>query len=194
MEIDMKPHRASALALACTIVASASVLATPIVATPFDITSSAVQDGGMLAKKNGGNIPTNKNCDGQGVSPPLSWSNPPPNTKSYAIIMFDPVGRGGLGVVHWVAYDIPAGQTSLTEGEASQPSSKFKGGKGTAGLSTYAGPCPPIGDKPHPYVITLVATDLDAGTLKADMTRDELGAALTGHVLGATSIVTRYGH
>jgi len=190
----MNPHRVSALALAGAIIAFASVLATPILAAPFDITSSAVQDGGMLVKKNGGNIPTNKNCDGQGVSPPLAWSNPPPNTKSYAIIMFDPVGRGGLGVVHWVAYEIPASMTSLTEGEASQPSSRFKGGTGTAGLSTYAGPCPPMGDKPHPYVITLIATDLDAGALRAGMTRDELGAALTGHVLGATSIVTRYGH
>jgi Raf kinase inhibitor-like YbhB/YbcL family protein len=190
----MNPNCVSALALVGALAAGASMLATPSLAAPFDITSSALRDGGTLAKKNAGNIPTNKNCDGQGVSPPLAWTNPPANTKSYAIIMFDPVGRGGLGVVHWVAYDIPASKTSLTEGEASQPSTKFKGGKGTAGLLTYAGPCPPIGDKPHPYVITLVATDLDAGTLKPDMTRDELGAALTGHVLGATSIVTRYGH
>jgi phosphatidylethanolamine-binding protein (PEBP) family uncharacterized protein len=41
---------------------------------------------------------------------------------------------------------------------------------------------------------TLVATDLAAGSLKPEMTRDDLGAALTGHILGATSIVTRYGH
>jgi phosphatidylethanolamine-binding protein (PEBP) family uncharacterized protein len=64
----------------------------------------------------------------------------PANTKSYAIIMFDPVGRGGLGVVHWVAYDIPATKTSLTEGEASSPSTEFKGGKNTPGLLTYFGP------------------------------------------------------
>jgi Raf kinase inhibitor-like YbhB/YbcL family protein len=163
-------------------------------AASFDITSSAVQDGGMLQQKNAGDNPQNKNCDGQNVSPPLAWSNPPANTQSYAIIMVDPAGRGGSGVVHWVAYDIPAGKTSLREGEASQPSTEFKGGKNTRGLSTYFGPCPPLGDKPHPYVITLIATDLPAGTLKPDLTRDELGAALAGHALGVTSIVTRYGH
>ena len=43
-------------------------------------------------------------------------------------------------------------------------------------------------------MIILIATDLDAGALRAGMTRDELGTALISHVLGATSIVTRYGH
>jgi Raf kinase inhibitor-like YbhB/YbcL family protein len=184
----------SGLTLAGCVTAASALLAMPSDAATFDITSKAVQDGGMLAKKNAGNNPQNKNCDGENVSPPLAWANPPANTKSFAIIMFDPVGRGGLGVVHWVAYDIPASKTSLGEGEASKPSTEFKGGKNTPGLLTYFGPCPPMGDKPHPYVITLVATDMEAGTLKPDMTRDELGAALTGHVLGATSIVTRYGH
>lgn len=188
-------RRFSALAFAGSIAAGSSLLTAAIAhAAQFDITSSAVQDGGMLAQKNAGNNPQNKNCDGQNVSPPLAWTNPPANTKSYAIIMFDPVGRGGLGVVHWVAYDIPATKTSLTEGEASSPSTEFKGGKNTPGSLTYLGPCPPIGDKPHPYIITLIATDIEPGTLKPEMTRDELGAALTGHIRGATSIVTRYGH
>jgi Raf kinase inhibitor-like YbhB/YbcL family protein len=182
------------LTLAGAIIAGGVVPSTYGYAATFDITSSAVTDGGLLAKKNAGNNPQNKNCDGENVSPPLAWSNPPANTKSYAIIMFDPVGRGGLGVVHWVAYDIAGGKTSLKEGEASQPSTEFKGGKNTPGLTTYFGPCPPFGDKPHPYIITLVASDLEPGTLKPDMTRDDLGAALAGHILGATSIVTRYGH
>jgi Raf kinase inhibitor-like YbhB/YbcL family protein len=190
----MRHHHTSTLALAGVVVAAGMLSAAPTHAATFDITSSAVQDGGMLAQKSAGNNPQNKNCDGQNVSPPLAWANPPEKTQSYAIIMFDPVGRGGLGVVHWVAYDIPASKTSLKEGEASQPSTEFKGGKNTPGLLTYFGPCPPIGDKPHPYVITLVATDLAAGSLKPEMTRDDLGAALTGHILGATSIVTRYGH
>jgi Raf kinase inhibitor-like YbhB/YbcL family protein len=188
-------RRFCAPVFAGSIGASLSVLAVPVAhAAQFDITSSAVQDGGLLAQKNAGNNPQNKNCDGQNISPPLAWTDPPANTKSYAIIMFDPVGRGGMGVVHWVAYDIPASKTSLKEGEASNPSTEFKGGKNTPGLLTYFGPCPPKGDKPHPYVITLIATDMEPGALKPDMTRDELGAALTGHSLGATSIVTRYGH
>lgn len=160
----------------------------------FNISSPALKDFGMLKKKYAGKNDQNKNCVGENVSPPLRWTNAPANTKSFAIIMFDPAGRGGAGVVHWVAYDIPASKTSLKEGEASQPSTEFKGGKNTPGLTTYFGPCPPFGDKPHPYVITLVASDIAPGTLQAGMTKDELANALNGHVLGATTMVARFGH
>jgi Raf kinase inhibitor-like YbhB/YbcL family protein len=163
-------------------------------AKPFDISSPAVKDGGMLKKKNAGNAPNNKNCDGTNVSPPLRWSNAPANTKTYALIMFDPGGRGGAGVVHWVAYDIPVSRTGFKEGEASQPPTDFKGGKSTPGLNAYFGPCPPFGDKPHPYIFTLIATDIAAGSMKEGMTKDELVTALNGHVLGATNLITRYGH
>jgi Raf kinase inhibitor-like YbhB/YbcL family protein len=190
-------HRASVVVLAAA-VAAACLLPAPHASAAgkkvFDISSPALRDFGMLKTKYAGKNEQNKNCVGDNVSPPLKWSNAPANTKSFAIIMFDPVGRGGLGVVHWVAYDIPASKTSLKEGEASQPSNEFKGGKNTPGLTTYFGPCPPFGDKPHPYVITLVASDLAPGTLQAGMTRDELAAALNGHILGATSMVARFGH
>src|SRR5215470_17688907 len=74
----------------------------------FSLTSSAFRDGAMLEKKNAGNNPKNPNCIGENVSPPLAWSNPPAGTTSYALLMVDPEGRGGLGVNHWVAYGIPA--------------------------------------------------------------------------------------
>lgn len=158
----------------------------------FNITSPALKEFGLLNKKYAGNAKGNPNCDGAGVSLPLRWSNAPANTKSYAIIMFDPAGRGGLGVVHWLAYDIPATKTSLKEGEASSADASFPQGKNTPGTQMYFGPCPPFGDKPHPYVITLIATDLAPGSLKAGMSRDELEHALTGHTVGATSLVARY--
>lgn len=193
-------HRLSALVLASGLAAGGSLLAPAAGSAaeakpkPFDITSSAVREGGLLKQKNAGNAPSNKNCDGQNVSPPLHWSNAPANTKSYALIMFDPGGRAGAGVVHWLAYDIPVARTGFKEGEASQPATDFKGGKSTPNLDVYFGPCPPFGDKPHPYIFTLVATDMAPGSLKAGMTRDELVAALGGHVLGTTNLITRYGH
>ena len=78
----MNPNRVSALALVGAFAVGASMLATPSLAAPFDITSSALRDGGMLAKKNAGNIPK-QNCDGQGVSA-AGMVRSPADTKSYA--------------------------------------------------------------------------------------------------------------
>lgn len=186
----------AALAAAAIVAAAAPASAQAPAAKPkvFNVTSTDVKDGGKLLRKFAGKNPNVKSCDGENISPALRWSNVPDGTKSFAIVMVDPVPRGGLGFVHWVAYDIPAGKTSLKQGEGSKPSSEFKGGKGGTGGDTYFGPCPPLGDKPHPYVITVIATDLAPGNLKDGLTRDELGAALAGHVKGQTNLVARYGH
>lgn len=189
----MRQNRTISMALACGWIFACAIEAAPAAAATFDLTSPVLSDGGMLMQKNAGKYPANKDCDGENVSPPLAWTDPPSNTKSYAII-FDPVPNGGLGFVHWVAYDIPASKMSLKEGEASVPPTEFKGGKSSPGLPFYFGPCPPSGEKPHPYVFTLIATDLEPGTLPSGLTRNELGEALKGHVLGATSLVARYGH
>src|ERR1700722_14288877 len=101
-----------------------------VAADVFVLTSSSFEDNGKLAVKNAGNDKSNPNCVGMNVSPPLEWSNPPKETKSYALILFDPEGRAGLGVVHWVAYGIPASVTRFAEGEGSKASEKFIGGKG----------------------------------------------------------------
>lgn len=70
----------------------------PPMGNAFALTSSTFKDGTMLAVKNAGNIKGNPNCIGDNVSPPLAWSNVPAGTKSFALIMYDPEGRGGLGV------------------------------------------------------------------------------------------------
>ena len=114
----------------------------------FTITSCSFKDGQMLAMKNAGSNKSNPNCVGDNVSPPFSWTNVPAGTTSFALVMTDPEGRNGLGVDHWHAYGIPASVTSFDEGETSKPSDKYIGGKGTAGLSVYTGPCTPPG-APH---------------------------------------------
>ena len=159
----------------------------------FTLKSSALKDNAALAKKYAGNDKSNPNCVGENISPPLSWSNPPEGTKSFALLMYDPEGRLGLGVVHWVAYGIPASVSGFVEGEVSKPSSKFVGGKSTRGLPTYFGPCTPPGDWHH-YTFTLIATDLEPAALQPGMTRDELFAALAGHAKGAAGLVGRFKH
>lgn len=162
-------------------------------ADPFSLTSSAFKDGTMLAKKNAGNNKSNPNCIGDNVSPPFAWHNVPAGTKSFALIMVDPEGRQGLGVIHWVAYGIPASVSGFTEGETSQLSNKYVGGKGTQGQGHYLGPCTPPGTGMHHYTFTLIATDLEPGALPAGLTRDELFAKLNGHTKGAAGLIGLFG-
>src|SRR5262244_3055806 len=174
------------LSLAAGLIAAACSGA--LAADPFMLRSSAFEDNGKMAAKYAGNNKQNPNCVGENVSPPLTWSNPPAGTKSYALLMIDPEGRGGLGVIHWLAYNIPPDVNGFAEGETSKPSPKYVGGKGTAGQAHYMGPCTPAG-APHHYTFTLVATDLDPGALPAGLTYPELMEKLNGHAKGGTGLI-----
>ena len=79
----------------------------------FTLSSPAFSDDGMLPLKYAGGTLCGKDSHGGNISPPLAWSNPPPGTKSFAVIMIDPDGRRGLGSVHWVAYGIPGRSNRL---------------------------------------------------------------------------------
>ena len=144
---------------------------------PFTLTSTTFKDGQMMPRKVANSTATNPNCVGENVSPQLTWTGVPEGTKSFAILMEDPEGRGGAGVHHWVAYGIPASVTSFAEGEVSKPSDKYVGGKSTQGVGNYSGPCTPPGT-PHHYTFVLIATDMDPKELPAGLTREELQAKI----------------
>jgi Raf kinase inhibitor-like YbhB/YbcL family protein len=172
---------------------SLAFAATAVAADPFTLTSSTFKDGQMMPKKVANNTANNANCVGENVSPQLSWNNAPDGTKSFAILMEDPEGRGGAGVHHWVAYGIPANVTSFAEGEVSKPSDKFVGGKSTQGVGSYSGPCTPPGS-PHHYTFVVVATDLDPKELPAGLTREEFLAKLVpqggmSHAKGSAGLI-----
>jgi Raf kinase inhibitor-like YbhB/YbcL family protein len=157
-------------------------------AEPFIIFSPAFKDGTTMPKKSSNNTAGSTNCAGENISPPLNWANPPAGTKSYALTIVDPEARGGLGVIQWVAYGIPVSLTGFAEGEVSKASDKYVGGKGSAGVGHYMGPCTRPG-APHHYTFILIATDLEPKELPPGLTRDELLAKLTGRAKGATGLV-----
>ena len=70
-----------------------------------------------VRQQHAGNVPSNPNCVGENVSPPLAWTNVPAGTKSFAFLVYDQGGRNGLGVVHWVAYNVPATVSHRREGD-----------------------------------------------------------------------------
>ncbi len=163
-------------------------------AADFRLTSPAFKDGSPLATKNAGANKANPNCVGENVSPPLQWSGAPANTKSFVLLMFDPEGRNGLGVSHWVAYGIAPTVTGFAEGEVSKDSDKYVGGKSLMGVGHYSGPCTPSGTGYHHNTFTLIATDLDPKALKPGLTREEVFAAINGHALKATGLVGLFTH
>jgi Raf kinase inhibitor-like YbhB/YbcL family protein len=168
----------------------------------FDLTSTTFKDGQMMPRKvanSRANDPQNANCIGENVSPQLSWVNPPAGTKSYAFLMIDPEGRGGGGVVHWVAYGIPASVTGFAEGEVSKASPSYVGGKSRQGVGHYSGPCTPPNSKPRHYTFVLIATDLEPNALPPGLTKEELTARIVPagpvrHDKGAAGLVGLFAH
>ncbi len=140
-------------------------------------------------------IPRKYTGDGQDISPPLSWSDPPPGTHELALLVDDPDAPTPEPWVHWVLYKIPPELTALPEGVApslrvSQPGGLWQG-KNSWGKVGYGGPAPPRGHGLHHYHFKLYALDkpltLDPGEGKAAL----LGA-LAGHVIAEGELIGTY--
>ena len=189
--------RSSGILGYCTVVVSIVVLVAACGGaepkTPSEPTASAVSMQIVShAFSEGSSIPQTYTCDGVDVSPPLSWSGVPPETKGIALIVDDPDAPGRTWV-HWVLYAIPPGFTELSEGAAAVGEIAFIGAKnGTNDFNRlgYGGPCPPRG-APHRYFFKLYALDIELG-LDAGVKKEELLGAMEGHILAEASLMGTY--
>jgi Raf kinase inhibitor-like YbhB/YbcL family protein len=139
----------------------------------------------------GGPIPAKYTCDGANVSPPLRWTDPPVNTKTFALIVDDQDVSGGP-MVHWLLYGIAASRRELPEGVPPRDTVENIGAQGTNGFGNvgYAGPCPPPGSTHH-YFFTVYSLDgpleVPPRAVKLDVVR-----TMRGHILGQAQLVGRY--
>lgn len=131
-------------------------------------------------------------CGGHNVSPALNWNAGPAGTLSYAIVMHDPDGQKGQGVDNWVHYGIKAGTHQIPAGVGTKSALEGVGGTNSKGTTGYVGPCPPVGDSAHHYIIQIFALDLAPDALPAGLTRAQLLEKIKGHVLKNSSVVRRY--
>lgn len=126
-------------------------------------------------------------CTGKNQSPELHWSGAPAGTKSLAVSIYDPDAPTGSGWWHWYVVDLPASTTSLARDVGTADGKKLPAGarqiRTDFGAVGYGGPCPPAGDKPHRYIVTVHALKV----AKLDIPNDAT-AALTGFMVNANAI------
>ncbi|GAB4263674.1 MAG: YbhB/YbcL family Raf kinase inhibitor-like protein [Deferrisomatales bacterium] len=140
----------------------------------------------------GGEIPSRYTCDGEDLSPPLSWSGVPEGAKSLALIVDDPdapdPAAPRMTWVHWVLYNLPPSAGGLPEGVGRLPEGTREGLNDWK-RTGYGGPCPPIGR--HRYVHKLYALSEVLPDLGAP-TKAQLERAMEGKVLERAELVGTY--
>jgi hypothetical protein len=122
------------------------------------LTSSAFQQGGSIPKR--------YTCEGENNSPSISWTDVPPETVSFVLILHDPDAQRPGGFTHWVVYNIPAEVGQLIE---HVPAREILEGMGMQGLNDagkigYMGPCPPSGEHRYFFHLYALRDDLKLGT------------------------------
>jgi Raf kinase inhibitor-like YbhB/YbcL family protein len=127
----------------------------------IDVTSPAVTDGGP--------IPRQFTCAGDGGSPALRWTGVPATARSLALLVDDPDAPGG-DFVHWLVVDLPPRTTSIAAGARTEGQAL----PNSAGSRSWTPPCPPSGT--HHYRFTVYALDGVATTTDRDEVNDGLAA------------------
>jgi Raf kinase inhibitor-like YbhB/YbcL family protein len=150
------------------------------------LTSQSFADGEAL--------PERFSCEGEGISPPLSWSGLPDSAKGVALIADDPDAPDPKApqrtFVHWVLYDIPPSATELPAGATRDTVPVgTRIGTNDGGKSGWYPACPPIGR--HRYFFKIYALDTQLGAL-AEPTKAGLEKAMQGHIVGQGMLMGTY--
>ncbi|OYY30634.1 MAG: phosphatidylethanolamine-binding protein [Sulfurovum sp. 39-42-12] len=135
-------------------------------------------------------------CDGQNISPELHWVDAPKETKSFAVTVYDPDAPTGSGWWHWIVYNIPSKTTSLPEdfGNITKPSTlKIVQALTDYGTTGYGGACPPKGDRPHRYIFTIHALNVDHLDIDAKASPALVGYMINSHSIAKATLVSYYG-
>jgi Raf kinase inhibitor-like YbhB/YbcL family protein len=145
----------------------------------FSLRSPVVTDGGA--------IPVRYTGDGENLSPPLRWSDPPPGTRSFVLVVEDPDAPEHT-YRHWGVYNIGSDTSRLLEGDAG----RFDQAVNDSGNRSYDGPKPPRGRGPHHYHFRLAALNTPQLDLPPAATVADLWQAARPHIIGEANLVGVY--
>lgn len=128
-------------------------------------------------------------CTGHNTSPALNWANPPAETQSFAVTVYDPDAPTGSGWWHWSVINLPASTRSLPANAGAVGDHNLPKGASQVridyGVAAWGGVCPPMGDKAHRYIFKVHALKVPSLALPADAT-----AALAGYMINANTLAT----
>jgi len=146
------------------------------------VSSPAFHEGGM--------IPVKYTCDGEDISPPLTFEGIPKETKSLTLISDDPDAPMGTWV-HWVFYNLPPDTKNVQEKVPSDEKLKNSARHGLTdfGRFGYGGPCPPSGT--HRYYFKVYALDVML-TISGKVTKKDVVKAMEGHILAEGRLMGKY--
>lgn len=143
----------------------------------MELASSAFADGQP--------IPRRHSCEGEDLSPPLSWTDVPEGATSLALIVDDPDAPRGT-FTHWLGWGLDPAAGGLDEGEAAPVE-----GRNDVGATGYRGPCPPPGHGPHRYFFRLHALGEEL-ELEPGASKGELERALGGRSVAVAELMGTY--
>jgi Raf kinase inhibitor-like YbhB/YbcL family protein len=143
----------------------------------MELTSSAFGEGQP--------IPRRHSCEGEDLSPSLSWSQLPDGATALALIVDDPDAPVGV-FTHWLGWGLDPAAGGLREGEAAPVE-----GRNDFGEIGYRGPCPPPGHGPHRYFFRLHALEEEL-VLEPGVGRAELEEALAGRSVAVAELMGTY--
>jgi len=170
------------------------LIAVPCYAAGFSVTSPVLKEKGKVAMEQ---VFNGFGCTGGNISPALEWKNPPKDTKSFAVTVYDPDAPTGSGWWHWLIFNIPSSVTKLPENAGKLDNSLAPQGSVQSrtdyGQPGYGGPCPPVGDKPHHYIFTVFALKVDQLPLKEDSSGALVVYYLNQNALGKARLTATYG-
>jgi len=137
-------------------------------------------------------IPLVNTCEGEDLSPPLSWSGVPEVAKTLALVMDDPDAPNGT-FTHWVVYNLPPQPPTLEEGASlnERLSEGLREGFNSFGNQGYGGPCPPRGAGEHRYFFRLYAVNQEL-SFTGRVTRDQLMDTIEGRTIDQAELMGRF--
>ncbi len=165
------------------------MLATNVMAEGFYLSSTDVQ--GQISNDQ---VFNSFGCTGKNISPQLHWRNAPKGTKSFAITAYDPDAPTGSGWWHWLVFNIDKSVDTIKTGVSTKamPANAVESIT-SYGSKGFGGACPPAGDKPHRYIFTVYALDIEKIDQSSEARPELIGFFLNSHAIAKASIMAYYG-